>query len=107
MMLWTFIIVVCGTLFLSIPAYAVDVEQADAPGFNPRLHQALGGEGGVEVYMDRDGNTGTVLDAGPGHRTFTVQPPQSPSLNLGPPLQLHDQSLTFPLDPSRPSQTAP
>jgi hypothetical protein len=58
------------------------------PGFNERLNQALGAEGGVQVYQDTAGNVGTVIDPPGGERRFTLQPPQSPSMNLGPPLQL-------------------
>jgi hypothetical protein len=101
-MTWrTVIITVGGILLLCTPAYAVEGEPAVRPGFNPMLNQALKGEGGVQVYMDKEGNVGTVTDAGTGHRTFSVQPPQSPSINLGPPLQLHNKSLSFPLNPSQ------
>lgn len=65
-----------------------DEPPAPVPGFNERLNQALGEEGGVQVYQDSAGNVGTVIDPPGGERRFTVQPPQSPSLNLGPPLQL-------------------
>ncbi len=66
------------------------------PGFNERLNQALGSEGGVQVYKDPAGNVGTILDPPGGERRITVQPPQSPSMNLGPPLQLHNQPLQLP-----------
>jgi len=65
----------------------------DAPppaGFNQRLNDFLGSEGGVQVYKDDQGNVGTIIDPPGGERRMTVQPPQSPSLNVGPPLQLHD-----------------
>ena len=65
-------------------------------GFNERLNQALGSEGGVQVYKDPAGNVGTILDIPGGERRVTVQPPQSPSMNLGPPLQLHNQPLQLP-----------
>ncbi len=66
------------------------------PGFNERLSQALGAEGGVQVYQDTAGNVGTVIDPPGGARRFTVQPPQSPSMNLGPPLQLAPPPATLP-----------
>ena len=66
------------------------------PGFNERLNQALGYEGGVQVYMDADGNVGTLIDPPGGERRFTVQPPQSPWMNLGPPLQLHNSPFKQP-----------
>lgn len=82
-----------------IPAFASEQGSMDVPGFNPVLDRALTGEPGVQVYVDKEGNVGTVIDAGPGHRTFSVQPPQSQSRNLGPPLQLHNRSLQLPLTP--------
>lgn len=103
-MTWrTVIIMVGGILLLCAQAYAVEAELKVPPGFNPILDQALKGEGGVQVYMDREGNIGTVTDMGTGHRTFSVQPPQSPSINLGPPLQLHNNSLSFPPHPPQPA----
>ena len=66
------------------------------PGFNERLNQALGSEGGVLVYKDPAGNVGTILDIPGGERRVTVQPPQSPSINLGPPLQLHNPPSQLP-----------
>ncbi|HEU4685689.1 MAG TPA: hypothetical protein VFS39_14370, partial [Nitrospira sp.] len=53
------------------------------------MNEALGSEGGVQVYKDAEGNVGTLIDPPGGERSFTVQPPQSPSINVGPPLQLH------------------
>ena len=103
MTLRTVIIMVGGILLLYAPAFAGEAEPTVSPGFNPMLDQALKGEGGVQVYMDREGNVGTVTDMGTGHRTFSVQPPQSPSINLGPPLQLHHNSLSFPLNPPQPA----
>ena len=109
MTLRALIILVSGVTFWCTPTFAVEHERADVPGFNPMLDQALKGEGGVQVYVDGAGNVGTVTDAGPGHRTFLVQPPQSPSLNLGPPLQLHIKSLSFPINPphAAPHDTPP
>lgn len=92
----TGISMVGGIFLLCASAYALETERTIPPGFNPILDQALKGEGGVQVYMDREGNIGTVTDMATGYRTFSVQPPQSPSINLGPPLQLHNNSLSFP-----------
>jgi hypothetical protein len=103
MTLPTVIMMVGGIFLLCAPAYALEAEPTVPPGFNPMLDQALKGEGGVQVYMDREGNVGTVTDTGTGHRTFSVQPPQSPSINLGPPVQLRNKSLSFPLDPLQPT----
>ena len=76
-----------------------------APGFNERLNQALDSEGGVQVYKDPAGNVGTILDPPGGERRITVQPPQSPSMNLGPPLQLNNPPFQLPqaVPPTHPS----
>lgn len=75
------------------PNLAIAADESPAvPGFNEQLNQALGSEGGVQVYQDAAGNVGTLIDPPGGERRFTVQPPQSPSMNLGPPLQLHQQA---------------
>lgn len=66
------------------------------PGYNERLDKALGPEGGVQVYVDPEGNVGTIIDSPGGERRTTVQPPQSPSRNLGPPLQLHTPPSRIP-----------
>lgn len=75
---------------------ASEEQPPQAPGFNERLNQALGSDGGVQVYMDPDGNVGTIIDPPGGERHSTVQPPQSPSINLGPPLQLHNTPFQMP-----------
>jgi hypothetical protein len=75
---------------------AAEEPRSQVPGFNERLNQALGSEGGVQVYKDPAGNVGTILDPPGGERRITVQPPQSPSMNLGPPLQLHNQPFQLP-----------
>lgn len=75
---------------------AAEEPPSQVPGFNERLNQALGSEGGVQVYKDPAGNVGTILDPPGGERRVTVQLPQSPSMNLGPPLQLNNQPLQLP-----------
>ena len=99
MTLQTFVALVSGAALFWTAAFAVESERADPPGLNPILDQALKGEAGVQVYVDKEGNIGTVIDAGPGHRSFILQPPPSPSLNFGPPLQLHNKSLSLPINP--------
>ena len=83
---------------------AAEEPPSQVPGFNERLNQALGSEGGVQVYKDPAGNVGTILDPPGGERRITVQPPQSPSMNLGPPLQLHNppSQLPPPMPPTHP-----
>ena len=91
---------------------AAEEPSSQVPGFNERLNQALGSEGGVQVYKDPAGNVGTILDPPGGERRITVQPPQSPSMNLGPPLQLHNPpsqlppavTPTYPPSPSFPQK---
>ena len=80
------------------PSRFLASEQLQAPtsGYNERLDKALGQEGGVQVYMDEEGNVGTIIDPPGGERRMTVQPPQSPSMNLGPPLQLHNPPSQIP-----------
>jgi hypothetical protein len=82
---------------------ASEEQPPQTPGYNERLNEALGSEGGVQVYMDTEGNVGTVIDPPGGERRFTVQPPQSPSMNLGPPLQLHNSPFHIP-PPAAPAQ---
>jgi hypothetical protein len=84
-------VMVAGLLGLAqaTPLPASDAQPSRTPGFNERLNEALDAEGGVQVYKDAAGTVGTVLDPPGGERRFTVQPPQSPSINLGPLLQLH------------------
>jgi hypothetical protein len=71
--------------------WSAQAEPDQQRGVNERLNEALRPEGGVQVYQDANGNVGTVLDLPGGERQLTVQPPQSPSINLGPPLQLHQR----------------
>ena len=89
------VLVIVGVAWPSM-VLAAEEPPSQVPGFNQRLNQALGSEGGVQVYKDPAGNVGTILDPPGGERRITVQPPQSPSMNLGPPLQLHNQPLQLP-----------
>lgn len=84
---------------------ALDELRIQAPGFNQRLKQALGSEGGAYVYKDHAGNVESVLDPPGGQPHVTVQPPPSPSMNLGPPLQLHNPPFQLPqaVTPAHPS----
>ena len=98
------VLVIVGVSWASM-LLAAEEPPSQVPGFNERLNQALGSEGGVQVYKDPAGNVGTILDPPGGERRITVQPPQSPSMNLGPPLQLHNQPLQLPqaVTPTLPS----
>lgn len=79
-------------------------ESSQQPSAKERLQQVLDAEGGTTVYMDAAGHVHTTTDLPNGERTVIVQPPQSPAINLGPPLQLHNQTLQFPSPPSAPAQ---
>jgi len=84
---------------------ALEEQQIQAPGSHERLKQVLGSEGGAHVYKDPEGNVESVLDPPGGKRRTTVQPPPSPSMNLGPPLQLHNPPFHLPpaVSPTHPS----
>jgi hypothetical protein len=84
---------------------ALEEQPIQAPGSNERLKQVLGSEGGAQVYKDPEGNVESVLDPPGGQRRVTVQPPPSPSMNLGPPLQLHNPPFRLPpaVTPAPPS----
>ena len=84
---------------------ASEEQPPQEPSVNERLNQALGSEGGAQVYMDPEGNVETILDPPGGERRVTVQPPQSPSMNLSPPLQLHHPPFQLPpaVTPAHPS----
>ncbi len=89
---------------------ASEVPAPQAPDVNERVNQALGPEGGVQVYMDPDGNVETILDPPGGEPHSTVQPPPSPSMNLGPPLQLNQPPFQLPQSvtpPHSPAQSFP
>jgi hypothetical protein len=87
--------ILVGTAWAGM-SLASEEQPLQQPGVNERLNQVLGIEGGVQVYMDLKGNVGTIIDPPGGERRITVQPPQSQSRNLGPPLQLNNQPLQSP-----------
>jgi hypothetical protein len=91
-------VMVAGLLGLAqaTPLLAIEEQPRDTPGFNERLDEALWFEGVVQVHKDAEGHVGTILDPPGGERRFTVQPPQRPSTNLGPPLQLHNPPSFIP-----------
>jgi hypothetical protein len=84
---------------------ALEEQPIQEPGFSERLNQALGSEGGAQVYKDPEGNVESILDPPGGERRVTVQPPPSPSMNLGPPLQLNNPPFQLPpaVTPAHPS----
>lgn len=74
------------------------------PSARERLNQVLDSEGGVHVYKDHKGNVETTIDLPNDKRRTIVQPPPSPGLNLGPPLQLNNPPFQFPPPPPPPAQ---
>lgn len=99
------IITIIATIETSmVPAVAEQPSQQ--PSAKERLNQVLDTEGGMQVYKDHKGNVESTIVLPNGERIITVQPLQSPGLNLGPPLQSNNQTLTFP-PPSQPPAAPP
>lgn len=90
-----------------VPLLAGAEESASQPSAKDRLQQVLDAEGGTTVYMDAAGNVHSMTDLPNGNRIIRVQPPQIPGLNLGPPLQLRNQTLQLPPPPPVPAQPPP
>ena len=105
-MYWMVLCLVLSCL-ISPTVTRAEEERSGIPGFNERLNQALGYEGGVQVYMDPEGQVGTLIDPPGGERTFTVQPSPSPSISPGPPLQLHNPPRQLPMPSDPPQRTLP
>ncbi len=74
------------------------------PNAREHLNQVLDPEGGIHVYKDHQENVTNTTVLPNGERVILVQPPQSPGLNLGPPLQLHNQTFQVPPPPLPPAQ---
>ena len=83
---------------------ASNEEPSQQPSAHERLQQVLDAEGGTTVYKDATGTVHSTTDLPTGEQIITVQPPQSPGLNLGPPLQLNNQTIQLPPSPSAPAQ---
>jgi hypothetical protein len=98
------LLVIVGAAWPSM-LLALEEQPIQEPGFSERLNQALGSEGGAQVYKDPEGNVESILDPPGGERRVTVQPPPSPSMNLGPPLQLNNPPFQLPpaVTPAHPS----
>lgn len=75
---------------------ASEEQPPQVPSVRERVRNALGSEGGASLYKDFEGNVETMLDPPGGERRVTVQPPQSPSMNLGLPLQRHNAPFYVP-----------
>jgi hypothetical protein len=83
---------------------ASDEATSRQPSARERLGLVLDAEGGIRVYKDPQGNVETVTVLPTGEQTILVQPPQGPSINLGPPLQLNQRIIQFPPAPQVPAQ---
>lgn len=83
---------------------AADDQPPAQPGARERLEQVLTPEGGMHVYKDDKGIVKNTIILPNGERIITVQPPQGSGLNLGPPLQLNNQTLPFPPPAPGPAQ---
>ena len=97
-----FFIVLMGIIWPSLLLAAAE-EPAQQPSAKERLNQVLGPEGGIHVYKDHQGNVESTINLPNGERIIKVQPPPSPGLNLGPPLQLHNQTFQLPSPPPTPT----
>ena len=90
---------------------SLSIAGGDAPSQQPsaqeRLNQVLDSEGGTTVYKDRKGNVESTINLPGGEQIITVQPPQGAGINLGPPLQLNNQTLRFPPQPPVPALPPP
>lgn len=79
-------------------------EPVQQPSARERLNQVLNSEGGTQVYKDEHGAVETTTTLPNGEQIIRVQPPQGAGINLGPPLQLNNPTLSFPSHPSVPAQ---
>jgi hypothetical protein len=86
------LIIIIGTGWPNL-LLASGEEPSQQPSAKDRLRQVLDAEGGTTVYMDSGGNVHTSTILPNGDQIMKVQPPQSPGLNLGPPLQLNNRTL--------------
>ena len=100
------IIIIIGTVWPSQLLAAME-EPPQQPSAKERLNQVLGQEGGIHVYKDDQWNVESTIVLPNGERIIKVQPPPSPSMNLGPPLQLHNQTFQLPSPPPAPAQPPP
>lgn len=78
-------------------------EPAQQPSARERLNQVLNSEGGMQVYKDEHGAVETTTTLPNGEQIIRVQPPQGAGINLGPPLQLNNPTLSLPSHPSVPA----
>ncbi len=101
-----FVVILVGAIGPSL-LFAGGEEPSQQPSAQERLNQVLDSEGGTTVYKDRKGNVESTINLPGGEQIITVQPPQGAGINLGPPLQLHNQTLQFPPPPPVPALPPP
>lgn len=82
---------------------AAEEKPSQQPSAKERLNQVLGQEAGIQVYKDDQWNVETTTILPNGKRITTVQPPQSPAFNTGPPLQLNNRTFQLPSPPPTPA----
>lgn len=97
-------IAVLPYVVMNSPSRAEEENQSPQPGAKERLNQVLNPEGGTTVYKDPAGNVHTTIVLPNGERSVTVQPPQSPPINDGPPLQLNNRRFELPPPPPMPAR---
>ena len=101
-----FVAILVGTIVPSLLLAGVE-KPSQQPSTQERLNQVLDSEGGTIVYKDRKGNVASTINLPGGEQIITVQPPQGAGINLGPPLQLNNQTLQFPSQPPSPALPPP
>jgi hypothetical protein len=101
-----FVVILVGTIGPSL-LHAGEDAPSQQPSAQERLNQVLDSEGGTTVYKDQKGNVESTINLPGGEHIITVQPPQGAGINLGPPLQLHNQTLQFPPQPPVPALPPP
>ncbi|MDH4085132.1 MAG: hypothetical protein OEV99_16825 [Nitrospira sp.] len=97
-------ILTIGTIWPGLALAFSEDDSSQQPSAHERLNQVLDSEGGTTVYKDSRGNVESVIELPNGERRVTVQPPQSPSMNVGPPLQLDNPRFQLPPPPPAPAQ---
>ncbi|MGZ8382348.1 MAG: hypothetical protein ACXW4C_11775, partial [Nitrospira sp.] len=101
-----FVVILVGTIGPSL-LLAGGETPSQQPSAQERLDQVLDSEGGTRVYKDWKGNVESTITLPGGEHIITVQPPQGAGINLGPPLQLNNQTLRFPSQPPVPALPPP
>ena len=105
-LMWTIAVSAIVALLVIKPCLlATADDQAPAqPSAQERLEQVLTPEGGIHVYKDHKGAVRNTIILPNGERIISVQPPQGSGLNLGPPLQLNNQTFHVPPPAPNPAQ---